>query len=83
MVAELVIRPFQFTSRKFLVRVPMKLEVPKRHVLRPTLFNDMVQWVFVVGRGKRGANDKAGAHGIKMCYNKKSIISFWGGEKKR
>ena len=62
----------------------MKLEVPKRHVLRPTLFNDMVQWVFVVGRGKRGANDKAGAHGIKMCYNKKSIISFFGGgEKKR
>ena len=32
------------------VRVPIKFEVPKRHILRPTLSNDMVQWV-CSGRG--------------------------------
>jgi hypothetical protein len=32
----------------------MEFEIPKRHILRLTLFIDMVQRIFAVGRGKRG-----------------------------
>jgi hypothetical protein len=30
----------------------MEFEVPKRHILRPTLCIDMIKWVYVVGEAK-------------------------------
>jgi hypothetical protein len=33
-------------------RVTMEFKIPKRHILRPTLFIDMVQRIFVVGEAK-------------------------------
>ena len=33
-------------------RVVMEFGVPKKHILRPTLSNDMVQWVLIVGEAK-------------------------------
>ena len=34
------------------IRVTMKFEVPKRHILRPSLSTDMVQRVFLLGEAK-------------------------------
>jgi hypothetical protein len=45
----------------------MKFKVPKRHILRPTLSTDMVQWV-CSRRGKRSAlaEKRQGAHDKEM-----------------
>ena len=40
------------------VRVTMEFEVPKRHILRPTLFIDMVQWVLRWERQNRCSSRK-------------------------
>jgi len=45
LVIELISGPLQFTPSKKNVRVTMEFEVPKRHILRPTLSIDMVQLV--------------------------------------
>jgi hypothetical protein len=48
------------------VRVTMKFEVPKRHILKPTLSTDMIQRGLRC-RGKIGAMvEKARAHGIEI-----------------
>ena len=51
---ELVMGPLQFTPRG----VTMEFEVPRRHILRPTLSNDMVQRVLGWERQKRCSRRK-------------------------
>ena len=60
-------------------RVTMK--VSKRHILRPTLSTDMVQWI-LWRKGKRGALvEKGKGHMAKKCYYKIFLRnSFWGRE---
>jgi hypothetical protein len=51
------------------VKAVMELEVPKRHMLRPTLSTDMVQWVFWWERQKRySGKNKHGPTAKKCCY---------------
>jgi hypothetical protein len=40
------------------VRVTMEFEVPKRHILRPRLSTNMVQWIFPWERQKRRSHRK-------------------------
>ena len=63
------------------VKVTTKFEVPKRHILRPTLSIDMVQWVLRWEWKKRwsGRNGQ-GSMVENYCYNK-IIMTFLGEEK--
>jgi hypothetical protein len=61
----------------------MKFEVPQRHILRPTLFTDMIQWVLRWERQKRCSDrERQGPMAEKYCYNK-SLMEFFGEDKKR
>ena len=52
-----------------LVRVTMKFEVPKRHILRPTLSTDMVQQI-CGGEAKRCSSSRGhGSMANDSCYN--------------
>jgi hypothetical protein len=58
----------------------MKFEVFERHILRPTLFIDMVQWVLQWERRKRCfVRKRQGPMAKKLCYNDLSLI-FLGRE---
>ena len=61
------------------VRVTMEFEVPKRHVLRPTLSTDMIQRVLRWERQKSCFDrKKQGLMAHNCCY-----IFFWGGEEEK
>ena len=63
----------------------MKIEVPKRHILRPTLFTDMVQRVLRWERQKRCSSRKKQGFMVeniaRMIFN--DFFGGGGGEKMR
>ena len=71
-----------YTEPKKKVRVTMEFEVPKRHILRPTLSTDTVQRVSQWERQKRCSSRKRqGPMTKKYCYSKFLMNSFYGEEK--
>ena len=62
----------------------MKFETPKRHILRPTLSINMVQWVLRWETQNRCSSRKMqGPMVEKCCYNNfYFIFKFCGGEEK-
>ena len=69
---------FRFPPLKKNVKMNMEFEISKRHILRPTLSIDMVQWVLWWGRQKRCSGRKRqGPMAKKCCYNKILLILFW------
>jgi hypothetical protein len=65
------------------VRVIMKFEVPKRHILRSRLSTDTVPRVSRWEIQNRCFNRKTqGPMAEKYCYNKKSLIIFYFGERR-
>ena len=71
-----------YIKEKTNVRVIMKFEVPKRHILRPTSSIDMVQRVLWWGRQKRcSCRKRQGPMPEKCCYNKFFDGIFMGEEK--
>ena len=52
------------------IRMTMELEVPKRHILRPTLSTNMVEWVLWWERQKRCSSRlRQGPMAQTCCYN--------------
>jgi hypothetical protein len=63
------------------VRVTMKFEVPKRHILRPTLSTNMIRWVYIeVGEATKVLRVTKGKGPIaeKCRYNKQIMNCFCG-----
>ena len=55
----------------------MEFKVPKRHIIRLTLFTDMVPWVLLWERQKRCYGRKRQGSMVEIhCYNKILIIYF-------
>ena len=64
------------------VKVTMELEIPKRHILRPTLYTDMVQRAVRWERQKRRSGRKRQRPmAKKCCYNAFLMKLFFGEEK--
>ena len=64
------------------VRVTMKFEVPKRHILRPTLSTDMVQRISRWERQKRCSSRKRQGPMAKKCCDSQKMTEFFLGEDK-
>ena len=66
------------------VRVTMEFEVPKRHILRPTLSTDMIQWVLRWERQKGVVvENRHMLVGKKCCYYIFLMKSLFGRRKWR
>ena len=59
------------------VRVTTEFEVPKRHILRPTLFTYMVQHVLHWERQKRCYGEKRQGPMVEKCCHYKFWIYIW------
>jgi hypothetical protein len=59
--------------------VTIGFEVPRRHVLRPTFFIEMVPMGFAVGevKGMCSSRKRQGAMAKKHCYKKFLMNLFW------
>ena len=60
------------------VKATMEFKVPKRHISRPRLFIDMVQWILRWERQKRCSSRKRqGPIAEECCYNKILMIFYF------
>ena len=77
LVVELVLDHFGFRQGKN-VKVTMKFEVPKRHILRPTLSTNMIQWVLWWEKQIGTQLEKRQGPITKKYYNNKILMIVFG-----